>query len=263
MKRKSVVILAALILLIALIFAKNLIAKAALLTSVKTITGLNLSIKDMDIGTFKTLIGVKELRLYNPPEFEDKLMVDMPEIYIDYNLAVFFKKKVHLEELRLNLKEFVVVKNEKGQLNLDALRVVKEKKTAGVAQKKEKSEIPQIQIDELRLKIGRVIYKDYSKGPPPKIREFNINIDERYQNISDPYTFTGLILARALMKTPSVILADLGLDSLIDGLSGISEGVATLGRDALKKSKEKATEVVDQALQKTSDTIKKIIPFGE
>jgi len=270
MKKLGVTILIVLVLLMILISAKNFIAKAALLTGVKAITGLNLSIKSMNVGIFRSLVGVNELRLYNPPEFTDRIMVDVPEIYIDYDLVAFLKKKVHLEEVRLNLEEFLVIKNEKGMLNLDALKVVQAKKKEKAFQERERAKMPEIKIDELRLKIGRVIYMDYSRGSPPKIREFNINIDERYKNITDPYTFAGLIVAKALMNTTIASLAEFDLNSLKDGLSETLKGATTLGKEALKKTvdtgikiEEKATEVVGQTLEKTTETIKKIIPFGE
>ena len=92
----------------------------------------------MDIGIFKTLIGINELQLYNPSGFVDELMFDVPEIYVDYDLGAFMKGRTHLEEVRLHLKEFIVVKNEAGELNLDSLKVVKEEEVID-KDKKEKS----------------------------------------------------------------------------------------------------------------------------
>ena len=73
------------------------------------------------------------------------------------------------------------MKNEAGELNLNSLRVVKEAEEVEESEKsdtgKEKTEMPDIQIDLLELKIDKVIYKDYSKGTPPKEKVFNIKID--------------------------------------------------------------------------------------
>ena len=128
-------------------------------------TGLKLSIRSMDVGVFKSLIGINGLQLHNPEGFEDKLMIDLPEIYVDYNLGAFMKGKTHLEEARLHLKEFTVVKNEAGVLNLNALKVVKSteegKEETPKAEKddeeksdeeKQKTKMPDIQIDLLELK---------------------------------------------------------------------------------------------------------------
>ncbi|MFV1975152.1 MAG: hypothetical protein ACC651_05350, partial [Candidatus Scalindua sp.] len=126
MKRKIIIIPAiVLVIIIALFFGKNMIIKTAVTTGVKAMTGLDLSIRSMNVGVFKSLIGINGLQLHNPQGFEDELMIDLPEIYVDYHLGAFMKGKTHLEEVRLNLREFIVVKNEAGELNLDSLRVVK------------------------------------------------------------------------------------------------------------------------------------------
>ena len=119
MKRKIIMIPAIVFaVLIALFIAKNMIIKTSVTTGVRAMTGLKLKIRSMDVGVFKSLIGINELQLHNPRGFEDKLMVDLPEIYVDYNLGAIMGGKAHLEEVRLHLKEFIVVKNEAGELNL-------------------------------------------------------------------------------------------------------------------------------------------------
>src|SRR5574341_2024009 len=124
----GIMITVVLILLVVVVLAKNTIAKVALTGGVKAITGLKAEVQGVEVGVTNTLVGVKDFKLFNPSGFQDAMMMDMPELYVDYDLASFFKGKVHLEELRLNLKEFIVVKNEKGELNLDSLKTVKEKK---------------------------------------------------------------------------------------------------------------------------------------
>ncbi|MBU1871789.1 MAG: hypothetical protein KKH80_03205 [Candidatus Omnitrophica bacterium] len=171
MNKKLLIILALLALLVVVMFSKNLIAKTALSAGVKAITGLNLSMKSMNVEIFKTLIGIKELKLYNPSGFPDKLMIEMPEIYIDYDLGSFLGGRAHFEEIRLNIKEFFVVKNENGELNLNSLKIVKAgKEGLPKEEKKEAAGMPELKIDMLQLKIGKVIYKDYSAGRAPKIR---------------------------------------------------------------------------------------------
>lgn len=272
MKRISIIIIVILALLAGLIFAKNIIAKNAVSAGVKAIAGLNLSMKSMDVGIFKSLIRIKELKLYNPSGFPDKLMLNMPEIYVDYNLGAFFKKKVHFEEIRLNLKEFVVVKNEKGELNLNALKVVQDKKEKKVSQeKKEKTKMPEFKIDVLELKIGKVIFKDYSQGTQLKIKEFNVNIDERYENITNAYAFASLIVTKALMNTTIGSLANFDLGLLKEGVSKTLKKATEAAVGVVDKDLEadvvgtgaKAEGVAKEKVKKAADTIKNILPFGE
>ncbi|KHE90569.1 MAG: hypothetical protein K8F52_02645 [Candidatus Scalindua rubra] len=288
MKRKVIMIPAIVFaILIALFIGKNMIIKTSVTTGAKAMTGLKLSIRSMNVGVFKSLIGINELQLYNPPGFEDKLMMDLPEIYVDYNLGAIMGGKAHLEEVRLNLKEFIVAKNEAGELNLDSLSVVKE--TEGeVAEKddgkKEKTKMPDIQIDLLTLKIDKVIYKDYSKGGSPKVKEFNVNIDERYENITDPQSFVRLIIVKALKNTTIASLANFDIEKLQKGLTEAARKAAEkametpdkaveAGKKAAEETVEKATnagkdasekiqETARESVEKATDSIKKFLPFG-
>ena len=287
--RKTVIIISIIFaILIGLFFGKNLIVKTSVSAGVKAMTGLKLSIKNMDIGILNTLIGINGLQLFNPPGYVDKLMVDVPEVYVDYDLGAFIKKTVHLEEVRLNLKELSVIKNEKGELNLDSLRVVEEKKEEKVEGEKEETKMPEIQIDLLELKIGKVVYKDYSKGTPPKLKEFNVNIDERYENITNPRTLIKLIIVKALKNTTIASLTNFNLGALQEDVAGklkettkkvvetagkavdkgkdlekkvkeTTEKAAETGKDVEKEIKDTAKETIEKA----TDTIKKILPFGK
>ena len=292
MKREAITIPAiVLVILIALFFGKNVIIKTSVTAGVRTMTGLKLSIRSMDFGIFKTLIGINELQLYNPSGFVDKLMIDCPEIYVDYDLGAFMKGRTHLEEVRLNLKEFMVVKNEAGELNLDSLKVVKEEEVID-KDKKEKSKTRELQIDILELRIDKVVYKDYSKGTPPKVKEYNVNIDDRFENITDPKTFGRLIIVKALKNTTIASLTNFDLGKLQRGISGTvrktaEKALETPGRaieigkdagekaretaeekvkkaiEAEKKAGEKVKETAEEAVEKAADAIKKILPFGK
>jgi len=293
MKRKVVIIpVIALAILIALFFGKNVIIKASVTAGVRAMTGLKLSIRSMDIGIFKTLIGINELQLYNPSGFVDELMIDLPEIYVDYDLGAFMKGRTHLEEVRLHLKEFIVVKNEAGELNLDSLKIVKAEEEVINEGKKEKTKMPDLQIDLLELRIDKVVYKDYSKGTPPKAKEYNVNIDERFENITDPKTFGRLVILKALKNTTIARLANFDIEKLQRGISGTVKKTAEkalqtpgraieIGKDAGGKARETAEEKVKKAIEaekkagekvkkdakeaveKAADVIKKILPFGK
>ncbi|MBL7081407.1 MAG: hypothetical protein ISS44_02420 [Candidatus Omnitrophica bacterium] len=251
--KKILVIIAILVIVVAAsIFTKDMIARTVVSTGVKAITGLNLSIESMDVGIFKTSIGIKGLRLFNPSGFVDKLMADIPEIYVDYDLGALIKKRLHLETLRLNLKELVVIKNLNGELNLNSLQVIKEEKKEVAPSDMEKTEMPQPQIDVLELKIGRVIYKDYSEGTPPKVKVFNVNIDQRFENITDLYALARLIVVKALINTTLPSLANLDLGSLKEEIT------ETLKKKATQTGVDTAKELINTA----TDAIRKILPFG-
>jgi len=264
MKKIFIVAVVVLCLSIVVSIAKNVIAKHAVSTGVRAITGLKLNIRSMDVGIIKTLIDIKGLELFNPSGFRDKLMVDMPEIHVDYDLGAFFKGKVHLESVRLNLEEFVVVKNQRGEVNLDSLKTVKAKK--GRSSSREKREMPDIQIDVLELKIGKVIYKDYLNSQDPRVTEFNVNIDERHENITDPRALANIIVLKALMNTSIAGLADFDLGLVQDGV-GITLGTASKvvdgTADRVVETGAKVTDAAKETTEKLADTIEGILPFGK
>ncbi len=250
MKKLGIVIVVILVLLVGIVLARGIIAKNTITAGVKMMTGLNLSIKSMSVGLFKSAIGIEELKLQNPEGFQDKIMVDMPEIYVDYDLGAFLKKNAHIEEMKLNLKELLVVKNEKGELNLNALKVVKDKQAPSTEEKAKKGEF---KIDVLQLKIGKVVFKDYSKGTQPKTIEFNLNIDERYENITDANKLASLIITKALMNTTIAKLADFDLGPLQKEAGEILSGATESAKEIFDKAQEEG--------EKATEKIKDILPF--
>lgn len=241
---KKIFIICAVILLVlitTIILARNIIVKTGLSAGAELVTGLKLEVESVNVGILNTLINIKGLKLHNPPEFADKLMAEVPEIYVDYDLAAILKKNLHFEKVRLNLKEFIVIKNEKGILNLDTLKALQGADGQRASKEKQEAKPPQFKIDVLELKIGKVIYKDYSKKGKPNISEFNLNIDGRFENITDPNAFAALIVSRALKNTSISKIANIDLSALEIGASG----------------------TVKETVNAAKDTLKRIIPFGK
>jgi hypothetical protein len=238
------------VVVIVLAAAKNTIARVSIEKGVEVVTGLPLKMKSLNIGIINTLVGINDLRLFNPPGYEDKVMLDMPEIFIDYDLLAIIGGKIHLEEVRINLKELVVVKNAQGELNLNSLKTVQQQKETKEPEPAKKGKAPELQIDTLELKIGKVIYKDYSKGGEPSVKEFNINIDEKFYNIDNPNKLVSLILVRALMNTTVGRLANFDVNSL---KGSIGDTLAT-GQKIIGEAGETASKVTQQAQEATKST---------
>ncbi len=130
--------------------------------------------------------------------------------------------------------------------------------------------MPELQIDVLELKIGKVIYKDYSKGTPPKVREFNVNIDERFENITNQRTLISLIIVKALKNTVIAHLTNFNLGALQEDVAGklkeTTRKVVETADKALETGKDVEKKVKDTArgtIEKATDTIKKVLPFGK
>lgn len=279
--RKLFIILAVILVTIfAIGLAKDAIVKASVEKGVELVTGLKLSIRSIHVGVLKTVVDIKGLRLANPPGFVDRTMADIPEIYVHYDLPAVMGGKIHLPEARLILKEFVVVRNERGELNLNALRTVQAQKEGKSPSQMAAGKAPEIMIDRLSLSIGKVVYKDYSRGGSPYIREFNINLNESYTNVDDPYKLANLIVVKALMDTSIAGLANFdlrGLQSTVgDTLASAQKLVAAVGdaQKAIAVTQETASGTVKVATetakkaqataQQAAEAVKDIFsnPFG-
>lgn len=217
------------VLIVFMTIARDLIIKKSLENIVSLTTGLKLEIGQLKVSVPKTFISIRDMNILNPEGFSDKTMLIVPEVYVDYDLLELLKKEVRLREVRVNLKEFVVVKNAKGQTNLEYVKGLGREKDKKKDDKKGSS-APDINIDKLSLKIGKVIYKDYSSGGKPAVSEYNINIDARYKNIKNPGEIIKIIVAKALMNTA------LGKITDFNQFKDMPMDVLEEGKVALKKT---------------------------
>ena len=245
-----------------LFLAKGAIAKMAVSAGVKSVTGLRLEIRSLQVGVFRSRVDAQGVKLYNPGGFRDPVMADLPQLYVDYDLPGFFAGKTHLRELRVNLKEFTVVKDKQGRLNLDSLKAVqkaKEQKEKPAKQKEPARRPGSFQIDQLDLTVGKVVYKDYSGGGEPSVREFNVNLHERHANVNDPAALGALIVSRALFSTAVAGLAnfDVGM------LDNYARDILKFSGDTLTNAGQKAVGTAGKVVDTAAGTLKKILPFGE
>ena len=256
MKKPLVIVVSILAILVVLSFAKDIIVKTSVEKGVELVTGLPLKMRSLNVGIVRTLLGIRDLTLFNPKGYPDKIMLSMPEIYVDYNLPDIIKGKIHLEEVRIDMKEFIVVKNKQGELNLDSLKVVQAQQEGKAPQEQAKKEgkgkAPEMQIDTLELKVGKVIYKDYSRGGAPSVKEFDVNLNEKYENITDPYSLVSLIVVKTLMNTTIARLADFDLK----GLQGTVSDTLATAQQAATEAAAQTKEVLMQTKQQTEATVK-------
>ena len=251
-----------------LFLAKGTIAKMAVSAGVRSVTGLGLRVQRMEVGVFRSRVIVRGLKVLNPAGFPEEVMADLPEIYVDYDLPALFRGTAHLTEMRLELKELIVVKNAAGALNLNSIKTVQKAKQEGPAQPAQANagKKPAVRIDDLHLKIGKVVYKDYTRGSPPQIQEFPVHLDQRYRNITDPMELGSLVVSRALVNTTIASLANFDLGAVNRQVQGIlRDPLGTTGRigsgalDAAGGAADTAAGIV----KNTVGALKKLLPTGE
>lgn len=243
---------------VVLLFAgKNYIAKTGVTKGVKAVTGLSMEIGSMDVGILDTFVDIQGLILFNPPEFTEKIMVNIPEFHVDYNLVSFLGGKTHLEEVTINLQKLNVIKDKKGNFNIDSLRVVQEQKAAGKPAEQKKSSL---MIEVLELLIGKVVYTDYSTGTVPKTYEFDINVHEKFHNITDVQAVGKLILVKALMGTNLADLAQFEIGSIASDVSGTLKKVTEAGKP-VRDTGSKAKSAIEDTVKGVQEKLK--LPLGK
>ena len=225
MKKLLWKILAALVALVVILFlARNFIARLSVEYGAKKITGFPLTIGSIDLGLFSSKVDVHDLKLMNPSEFSEKTFVDMPQLYIDYRLGSMMSGAPHVNEMRINIKQLIVVKNDKGETNAQKLKSV-------VSSGKSSSKY---YVDSLHIHVGTVIIKDFSR-PKPTERNISLNVDATYKNISDSTDITRLVLLTVMSQ---VRLPEIGINT-----------------EDLKKNLGDVTNQAGKALQGAADTV--------
>jgi len=205
---KIILLIIIIVFVFAFFLAKDLIVKTIFEKTVTALSGLQITVSYIDVGIFKPSIRVKGMVILNPPSSfpDDKIMAEINELYVDYDMASCFTKDIHIRDMVFDVGLVNVVRNKKRENNLNSLKVV------GALEKVDKNEklnngLPGIRIDRLHLKGGMVKYKDYTRSPYPAIKEFMVDVDENYENITNPYQLVSLIVSRSLVKTsPSKII---------------------------------------------------------
>lgn len=225
MKKLVWKILAVLVALVVILFlARNFIARKAVEIGAEKITGFPLVIGSIDLGLFSSKVDVRDLKLMNPSEFSEKTFVDMPQLYIDYRLASMMSGAPHVNDMRINIKQLIVVKNDKGETNAQKLKSV-------VSSGKSSSKY---YVDTLRIHVGTVTVKDFSH-PKPTERNISLNVDATYKNISDSTDITRLVLLTVMSQ---VRLPEIGINT-----------------EDLKKNLGDVTNQAGKALQGAADSV--------
>jgi hypothetical protein len=225
------------VLLVVLFLARNLIARKSVEVGAEKVTGFPLTIGSVDVGLFSSRVDVRNITLRNPPEFEERLFVDLPELSIDYRLGSVLGGAPHINEMTVEIKDLVLVKNVKGESNAAKLK--------GVLSSGDSASKYRIDTLHLRFK-GTAVVKDFSKTKPLQ-KTIPLNIDATYHDITEATPITRLVLMTVVTQ---VRLPDIGVkpEDLTKGL----ENVAGKAGQVLKGATEAGKGLFD--------TIKRAVP---
>lgn len=226
MKKNLTIAAVVVAVIFALSIVKDQIIKGVITVAAEQVTGAPTNLGGFSLGVLKQAVRIKNFKMYNPQGFPKDVLVSIPEISVDYDLPALLKGKLHIPKIVVNLEEMGVTKNKEGKLNVDSLKVVQKEEKSSGAKKEKPAEMMPMQIDELVLSIGNVVFKDYSAGEQPTVQTYNVNIkDKVYKDISSPQQLVTLIMVEAMKPTAIKGAAIYGVASVL-GVAFLPAGIA-------------------------------------
>ncbi len=115
-------ILVLVVLLVAAVLARNVIARPLIEKEIQQATGLTAILGRVNIGLTTPTVWVENLRLLNGAEFGGGTFVDVPQLEVEYDGAALRSRIVKLRTVQVNISQMNVVRNKDGHCNLLAFR---------------------------------------------------------------------------------------------------------------------------------------------
>ncbi len=222
MKKRILIVLAIIVIAIfAIGILKDQIIKTVITVAATEITGAPVHIDGFSLGVFNQSVRISGFKMYNPKGFPRGILVYLPEINVTYDLGALFKKRLHLVSAEIELKEMGLIKNEEGKLNVNELKVVKQ----GAKKEGKPSKQMPMQIDMLKLGIGKIVSKDYSSGKEPVVYVYDVNIHKNYKNITSARQLAALIMIEP-MKAAGIQGAEIYGVAILAGVAVLPVGIA-------------------------------------
>ncbi len=232
--KKIIIISIVIILSLFLIgIVKDSLVKSIVTVAAAEVVGAPVQIGGLSLRIVGQSIRITNLKIYNPSGFPKGILLDLPRGFAKYNLGSLLKRKLHLRQLDLEIKEIGIQKNKEGKLNVDSLKVAKKEDGKEID---EPGKFSDLQIDLLNLQMGRVVLKDFSQGGPAKISVYEINLKRSYKNISSSNQLATLILAEP-MKAAGIKGAQIYAVSSLAGVAFLPAAAAVtfLGNDSARQ----------------------------
>ena len=224
--------------LVCIAIIKDQIIKSVVTAVASNITGTQVHMDGFSLNILSSTIHISGFKMYNPSGFPEGLLVSCPKINVGYDLASLFNQKPHFLLVEIELKEMVLTKNKEGKLNVDSLKIVHPSKSSPVVPMK---------IDLINLKIGKIVYKDYTAGTEPSVRVYNVNRHKSYKNIPTAQQLALLVLAEP-MKAAAIKNAEIYGVALVAGVAVLPVAVAAtfIGQDSVQQTIDATFEHVYQ-----------------
>ncbi len=159
------------------VFSIDPILRVVIQNRIRAQTGMDAEIGKFSLGLVSPTITIKELKLYNSPEFGGTPFLSIPEVHVEYDRTALAKSELHITLLRFNLGELVIVKNQSGQTNIFALAALPSVKKSGSGGGKSFTRETGLEftgIDALNVSVGKARYIDLADQRNNREQTFGI-----------------------------------------------------------------------------------------
>jgi len=164
------------------LLCRDSLFKLAARKSVQACTGMRVEIAKLKTGLRTAAIEIKGFKLHNYPEFGDSVLLDVPDLLVEFDSKLASQGKLRFKQLRVNLAELNVIRDAAGRWNIEKVEKEMTERNAARTNRNERR-LEFAGIDELRLTIGRINYTDMLK--PSRNRQIDVNVrDELVQGIN-------------------------------------------------------------------------------
>jgi len=181
---------------IVFLLSYNTVLRNTVQHEIRAQTGMDADIANLKVALASPTVKIKGIRINNPANFGGVPLLDVPEIYIEYDRPALAKKQVHILLLRLNLAELDIVKNQNGETNIFSFGQLPQRhgpaRPITSADIKKQTGYDFLGIDTLNVSIGKVRYIDLAD--PRNNREQVIGIQDLVmKGVKSPSDLGGLV----------------------------------------------------------------------
>ena len=189
------------------VLSMDSVVRVVMERNIRKQTGMDAEIGRVSIGLTEPRMEIRDLKLFNPPNFGGTLFLDIPEIHVEYDRVALAESRLHLTLVRFNLGELDIVKNEAGRTNIFEFglplpagkpgHVAAAGGDSGLAEFHRQTGLTFESLDTLNLSIGTAKYidlKDQRNNRTQKIGIENVVV----RNVKSPADLLGISALIAL-----------------------------------------------------------------
>ena len=192
--------LLAIVLVVIFLLSLNSILRVLVEHNIRAQTGMDAEIGQFSLGFVGPTVEIRDLKIYNPPNFGGTLFLDIPEIHAEFDPAALARREIHVTLLRFNLGELDIVKNQAGQTNIFSLGLsLPSKKSGGngAACFKKQTGFEFRSIDVLNVSVGKAKYIDLQDQRHNRTQKIGVE-DCVIRNVKSREDLAGLAVLIAL-----------------------------------------------------------------